>query len=534
MKYFLTLCWLLFAVSLSAQKMSKPAKRLILIPLDDRPPCLQFTQKMGLIANAEVVAPPIEILGKFMVPGQSDKIISWLEKQDLKSFDGAIISFDMVAYGGLVASRIHHVSYEEAIKRMQVMRRLRKLAPKLVIYGQSVIMRLAPTGDGKNEAYRENLGTWAEIAVSKDEKLIDKTKALEKLIPAEALLDYKQARKRNLAINLEAIDLVKEGVIDYLILSQDDAKPEGIHVADRERLISRVKALKLSDKILVQPGADEISMLLLSRALNKSFNFSPKIKAVYSSEALSNTTMPFEDRPLKRTVSFNIQALGAREVSDEAQADLLFYVFASRFEAGRAVSFAQEIENKIKQGKRVMVADVDPRGDVQGGDTQFTMELLNRKLFPRVQSYASWNTAGNTIGTALPQGVVFSLAQAKLLPTTAVNVKNNILQAQNWFTFHRVIDDYYYHTLVRSQAKKFIRDQNWNAMDLGFEHSGKVEAYASALLLTHFNELSQHFKNNQVLKNEFSPSNLNFVLPWRRTFEADIDFDVKPMRSVKN
>ena len=529
LNHFFTICLLLMVFSAAAQKAGKPGQKFILIPLDDRAPCLQFTQKMGLIANAEVIAPPIEILGNFMVPGQSDKIISWLEKQDLKSFDGAIISFDMISYGGLVASRIHHVSYEEAIKRMQVIRRLRKMAPGLLIYGQSVIMRLAPTGDGKNEAYRENLGTWAEISVSKDKDLMSKTTALEKLIPAEALLDYKQSRKRNLAVNLEAIDFLREGVIDYLILSQDDAKPEGIHVADRETLISKVKALALSDKILVQPGADEISMLLLSRALNKKFNFSPKIKAVYSSEALSNTTMPFEDRPLKRTVSFNIQAVGAKEVSVEAQADLLFYVYPSRFEAGRAISFAQEIEDKIKQGKKVLVADVDPRGDVQGGDTQFTMELLKRKLFPQLQSYASWNTAGNTIGTSLPQGVVFALAQAKLLPSAAVNVKDNILQAQHWFTFHRVIDDYYYHTLVRSQAKKFIRDQKWNTMDLGIENTRKVEAYARELLITHFNELSQHYKDNTFLKTSFLPSNMKFALPWRRTFEADITFDTQTM-----
>ena len=445
-------------------------------------------------------------------PGDSDKIISWLEKQDLKSFDAAIISFDMIAYGGLVASRIHNVAYEEAMKRMQVIRKLRKMAPRLVIYGQSVIMRLAPTGDGKNEAYRENLGTWAEISVSKDPELMHKTAVLEKLIPAAALLDYKQSRKRNLAVNFQAIDFVKEGLVDYLILSQDDAKPEGIHVADRESLISKVKALKLSDKILVQPGADEISMLLLTRALNRNFNFSPKIKAVYSSEKLSNTTMPFEDRPLKRTVSFNIQAIGAREVMDEAQADLLFYVFPSRQEAGRAMSFAQEIENKIKQGKRVLVADVDPIGNIQGGDAAFTMELLNRQLFPKLQSYASWNTAGNTIGTSLPQGVVFALAQRQFLTSKSEVLKNNSLRAQHWFTFHRVIDDYYYHTLVRAQAKKFIASQKWNTMDLGIEHTGKVEAYAGELLQAHFNELSQHYKGNSIHGNIFVPSNLTFIL----------------------
>ncbi len=35
--------------------------------------------------------------------------------------------------------------------------------------------------------------------------------------------------------------MARNGTIDYLILSQDDAKPKGIHVADRERLIAETE-----------------------------------------------------------------------------------------------------------------------------------------------------------------------------------------------------------------------------------------------------------------------------------------------------
>ena len=224
------------------------------------------------------------------------------------------------------------------------MKAIHKMAPGLPIYAQSVIMRLAPTGDGKNETYRAKLADWAEISVATDEKSKIQTAELEHQIPTESLWDYKRSRERNLAINLKAIDFVKNGVIDYLILSQDDAKPRGVHVSDRKKLIAEVKRLNLTKKILVQPGADEISMLLLARALNKRFNFLPRIKAVYSSEVLSNKPMPFEDRPLRQTVSYDIEAVGGKEVNDVKQADLLFYVYASRFEEGSAKSFAEEIE----------------------------------------------------------------------------------------------------------------------------------------------------------------------------------------------
>ena len=524
--YFAIALILLLAFSASAQNEPQLKTKILLIPLDDRPPCLQFTVRMGEIGDAEIVTPPRELLGRFTESGKSDEIIEWLKRQNLKSFNAAIVALDMVAYGGLVAMRRHgDTTVENALNRIEVLREMKRDAPKLPVYVQSVIMRLAPTGDGKNESYRDKLARWAEISPYAESKT--ETAKLQQAIPAEVLDDYKRARARDLRVNLRAIELAREGAIDYLILSQDDAKPKGIHVADRERLISEIKRLKLNETIAVQPGADEVSMLLLARAMNNLYRFSPKVKAVYSSEELSRRAMPYEDRALRETVSFHIKATGAREVADEKTADLLFYVYASRFETGRAASFAVEIADQIKAGKRIVVADVDPKGDVQGGDPAFTAELGKRDVFPRLNGYAAWNTAGNTIGTALPQGVVFAVAQAKLLKSK--DAASRIRTAQNWFTFHRVLDDYYYHTEVRAKAKNYIAQNRWNALRLTDEATAKVEEFSRKLLLTSFAELSdiyfrQSVNGSPVNANCEKPSDLSFDLPWNRTFEAEIDF----------
>ncbi|HEX8288904.1 MAG TPA: DUF4127 family protein [Pyrinomonadaceae bacterium] len=523
------------ALTFPAQNQSKLSTRILFVPLDDRPPCLQFTVEMGKIGDAEIVAPPKELLGKFTTPGQSEKIVEWLKAQDLKSFDAAIISLDMTAYGGLVAMRRYgDTTAEEALRRIEVLREIKRRAPKLPVYAQSVIMRLAPTGDGKNEAYREKLAQWAEISPYSESK--NETAKLEREIPAEVLTDYKKARERDLKVNLKAIEMVRGGAIDYLILSQDDAKPRGIHVADRERLIAETQKLKLTEKIAVQPGADEVSMLLLARAMNNLYNFSPRIKAVYSSEELSNKAMPFEDRALRETVSYHIKATGSREVASENDADLLFYVYASRFEPGRAASFAEEIAEKIKQTKRVIVADIDPKGDVQGGDPKFTSELGKRNIFPELYGYASWNTAGNTIGTTLPQGVIFDLAKNKLMNKR--NAAERVLTAQNWFTFHRVLDDYYYHTEVRTKAKDFIAQNKWSTLRLSDEATEKVEDFSNELMRNAFVVLSAlYFRNNGTAQKNVrceKPSNLSFDLPWNRTFEAEIDFDLQCRTNAKN
>jgi hypothetical protein len=271
-------------------------------------------------------------------------------------------------------------------------------------------------------------------------------------------------------------------------------------------------------------------MLLLARALNNHYKITPKVKAIYSSAVAANTVMPFEDKPLKETVSYHIKATGSQEVQDDGKADLLFYVFASRNDAGSAKSFAAEIEQKILQGKRIMVADIDPVGDVQGGDSTFATELGKRGLFPELNSYASWNTAANTIGTTLPQGIVFFVAEKKLLVNASLREK--IWTAQNWFTFHRVMDDYYFHGLNRSKINIHFGQNKLSSKILDEKANEQVEQYATQLLSQSFTELSSIYLKRIANSRQQriacgKPANFSFSLPWNRTFEADINFDMQ-------
>lgn len=515
----------LFGSFLSVYAQPTLTSRILLIPLDDRPPCLQFPIKMGLIGDTEVVTPPRELLGRFTDFGRSDEIIAWLKRQDLRSFDAAIVSVDMLAYGGLVAMREYETSFATAQKRVDFIRKLRRIAPKMPIYGSSVIMRLAPTGNMVNESYRTNLARWAEVSVDESKRV--ETADLEKKIPAEALEKYKKARQRDLDLNLRSVDLVREKVIDYLILSQDDAKPNGVHIADREKLIEYVKAQNLSERVAIQPGADEVSMLLLARSISAKYNYHPKIKAIYSDEKIADQFMPYEDRPLRKTVSFHIRAVGGTEVDKENDADILFYVFVSRLATGQAKNFAERIAQDLKLGKRVIVADVDVKGEVQGGDVAFTDALLGSKMFSMISGYAAWNTAGNTIGTALPNGVVyqttrsiFSLSNRHAKKHKAAKVRSD--KANEWFLMNRLLDDFAYHSIVRPMALQKIRGSKWTSLRLNDEQTGIIETFCLEEMEGRAEKIVGEFGKND--KTQCSLQNLKFDLPWNRTFEAEIDF----------
>ncbi|HEX8267336.1 MAG TPA: DUF4127 family protein [Pyrinomonadaceae bacterium] len=510
----------LLSTAIFAQAQPKYGARILLIPLDDRPPCLQFPVRLGTVGDIEVIAPPREMLGKFTTPGEPEKIMAWLGQQDLKQFDALVVSLDMLAYGGLVAMREYgNVTRETAQKRIDFIRELKKKAPRLPIYGSSVIMRLAPTGNVVNESYRVKLARWAEISPVKDEKLQTEARKLEKEIPVEALANYKLARERDLAGNLQAIELAKNGVFDYLIVSQDDAHPTGVHVAERERLIAEINRLGLSEKIPVQPGADEVSMLLMARFVSSKDKYAPRVKAVYSSEATRTAVMPFEDRKLFETVSYHIRAVGGREVADEKQADLLFYVFASRFEPGGAETFAAEIEEKIKQGKRIILVDVDPSAKTEGAEPKFMDEIKRRGLILKFSGFATWNTAGNMIGTALPQAVLYESTRRR--SNLNSKVKSRVSEEQNWFLFHRWLDDYIYNAVVRPEIRKFAAERKWNQLRFTEAQTDEVEKFG-------FAEMRKHYVADKAVI--FADSNcrpsddFSFYLPWNRAFEADIDF----------
>ena len=504
--------------------------QILLIPLDDRPTSWQFPSRMANIANAETTIPPLEYLGHSFTPGDSDKLQDWIRSQDLNQFDAAIIVVDMVAYSGLVGSRAYNVHEETSMARIQIIKEIREKAPNIKIYAQNVIMRLALTYNNENAEFYSHFTKWATIAGDKsaeNRKMMDE---LERKIPENIISDYLLTRKRNLKVNLLSLEMVKKGVIDFLVLSQDDASPQGIHAQEQKMLSEKIENSTLSDRAIIVSGADNAVMLLLARCINEKFNQKTKIQVIHSSFDQSEQIMPYQDTNLSETVSQHIFAAGATVVKSEENPDLYLYVFSSRNKPGAAESFANQIQDQIKLGHDVIVADVDPIGNIQGGDEQFINLLLGKDILNKVAGYAAWNKAGNTIGTALPQGLIFRLAKEHLF--TDSKTIDKILTAQNWFLLHRLMDDYYYHTIVRTELNRYLQNNGRSATIMTDEVTEKARLIGLKSMQKHFDRSMEYFsKSNPTYINKSvtckKTGSLHFVLPWNRTFEAEIDFGVK-------
>ncbi len=500
---------LLFGLVFSFSQATASAMRKVLfVPLDNRPPCLQFVQLLARESQIQLVVPPSQWLGIFKVYGQSDSIAHWLATANFSDTQAAIISIDMLTQGGLVASRRSPASKEQVRARLQALRQLKTRYPELQIYAQSTLMRLAPTADGQNEKYKEKLAQWAELNKPITNQELKEKQSLENQIPLEVRNEYLDARNRSYSANRLVINLVKDKVIDYLVLGQDDAKPRGIHLDERRKLSGKVDSLGLAKFVHFQTGTDEIAMLLLARQMKKS---PIRIQVLFSDDSDANKVMPFEDKPLKQTISEIVKTTAA--VLVENRPDVLLFVYTSRHKTDASL-FVKKISAAIKTGQKVAVADIDPIGDIQGGDSAFFFSLANAGLLSQLFGYASWNTAGNTLGTVVAQITM------QLSAKSQTGFSNGFSR----FTTHRYLDDFYYHSIIRPGLKRQLIGLNispvyWESASVSVADSLVSSMFQAAVLQLNGFLLQQNADARLSIKKP------RISFPWNRLFEAEINFD---------
>ena len=106
-------------ISIAAQKTQK----ILLVPLDGRPPCRQFVLDAGELAGAEILTPPGEIQDYYTQPGDTKALGPWLES-NISGCDAVILSIDQLLYGGLLAAREANKTPAEMTAMLDFLRRL--------------------------------------------------------------------------------------------------------------------------------------------------------------------------------------------------------------------------------------------------------------------------------------------------------------------------------------------------------------------------------------------------------------------------
>lgn len=504
------------------------------VPLDSRPVNYQYPLLISEIAGIELLTPPKEFLGDLNTCGNAGKICSFL-KEKVNKIQALILSIDMLAYGGLIFSRKMNTSFQGAYQRIQTLRELKKINPELLIYAFNVILRISISVEDEESYKLWNLIFRYSILKDKVEKEKNKNdelqlKILEKEIPGYLLEEYFTVRRRNHNINVAVIHLVKEGIIDFLILSQEDAAEFGPHKKEQEILQKIIEREKLDKKVSIQTGCDEIGMQLLAKYFNNLRNSPPRI--FFYPPYFSLRAVPlYEDVSISKNLRKKINSLEIETKNSYRDSDFVFFI--NTFENVQKDIFLKEnsinsskkkrfllekIKNCFKKRYRISIADIFY---CNGADEEFVNMLKKEVEIPQLLSYAGWNTASNTIGCALSHSCI------------AFKIDSRIKLRKNLeFLFIRFLEDFLYSLKVRPFLNEYLQKRGISPYNIKREFQEVVKMMQNQMKYLAEIFFEENFKNKSVeVKGEkfriIRLKKIEFYFPWRRTFEIGTDVHIE-------
>jgi hypothetical protein len=507
---------------------------VLLIPLDDRPAAWQFAQMIGDIADVRVETPPTEMLGHFTRPGRADEIIDWLEGS-LGQYELAVVSTDMLAYGGLIASRADRTSPALAGRRLDRLAAVLRKHPGCRVYGFSTLTRLAPTAVKENSKWRLDLARFAamrtEYHTLRDASLLPKLRNLRTVIPPAEIERYDKVRSRNHEVQSRLLDMVRAGAFSHLMFGQDDAQPIGPHVPETARLVAKAQALGVAGKTFFASGIDQIANVLLSRALLDWAEWSPEVRVVLADEQGRAKVASYESEPLSESLRDQVDGSRAHASGDPSRFDYTLYVNTPEPREFALDAFLRNMQTEVDQGMPIAVADVN-LGRSGTADSRVFEALMEGGRSSRLLAYAGWNTAGNTMGTTIPAANVYLLARRSGVDPLHRET------ALRKFILHRLVNDYEYHRFVRPLAYSMIDSLPRASRE---ETYGPELARVDDLVRTDLGErLRKRFEEQMrgtrffAGAEEFEVVGLKDVsirLPWPRAYEVMLRFslDVQPV-----
>lgn len=504
--------------------------KIMYIPLDERPCNYEYPQSILDISDYELLRPPFTLLGKKKKPADIDKIWTWM-KENVDEVTHLVISIDMFLYGGIVPSRLHQDSLQEVVKRLNRIKELKKINPELKIYSFNLIMRVpAYNSDDEEPDYYENYGRKIYKYGSIQDKIersiasSDENERFEELkeeIPEEYLTDFINRRKINHQINLKVVDMVKDGVIDFLVIPMDDNSEYGFSSQERTKIMTHVHQLELMDRVYAYPGADEVGSILTARAFTDITGHKSRVFVKYASEKGKMLIPLLEDRSLCETVKYQIIAAGGVLVDNSTMADYILLInppseaTINIVDGWSSLLERPEIDDPdrnlnelveaadfyISQEIPCAVADV---AMVNGSDPILMKFLKSYNLLDKIISYGGWNTSSNTLGTVVSHAHIASYYSNR----GELSVERKTSSEK--FLYLRYLEDWGYQHLVRTDVTNKLEEYGLNYFDLGDKGSF----------------ISQLIKEKLI---EFSAENISGInydfdvyMPWNRMFELGI------------
>ena len=492
------------------------ARTILYVPQDNRPVDFAYTVRTAEDAGYTVLTPPEKYLSGSNLHGQPDKLMEWVDEHAGKA-DAMVLSVDSLVYGGLVDSRKHNLTLDTMKARLTKVEALHSKYKNIPIYVFSTVMR-SPWAGGKGVEpdyylqFGSDMYQLASLQAKMDSENLSPQErsdwfAIMRRIPMEYLQDWYNRRHKNMMINCQLIQDAQKGIFTYYSLGHDDNS-----VNTQSSLES--KYLEMAGANIPKtafgsfPGADQLGLLLITRANNDFNNYHPKVTVIYPLGGGEKTVPSYDGQAIGKTIAAHVEAIGGT-ITDSERPDLVLAVntplTTSTSESGNfenfpimlqsTKDFLQQIEKAVEAGIPVSLVDM---AFSNGSDNTLVYGLYQDHMMYRLAAYNGWNTASNSVGYGISQGV--------LAHYMTDNAHRNMLTTQyldNW-AYQANIRDYIYRMQQKVEAGTVKRYYPTVMSEMQSRTKEQVQRYASTYL-------------------DVDPKTVNVTLPWNRLFEVYID-----------
>ncbi len=502
-------------------------KKVVFLSLDERPCNYEFPYKIFNSAEFVVKRVDLSLLGFKKKPANLEEVAKWLKKECLDA-DGLVLSLDTLVYGGIVPSRLHHEKPEILKQRLAIIKNIKELNPNLIIYAFQLIMRCPSyNSDDEEPDYYEHHGKdifkygqinhLIDLGIAKEDDL---AYLRSHSVPQEYLDDYKTRREINREMNIETLRYVKNKIIDFLVIPQDDSAEYGWTAIDQEYIREKINQDKLMTRVYMYSGADEVGMTLMARMFTTFSNKRPKIYIKYPSITSGQIIPSLEDRYLDTMVKYQVIVSGGIVVTSLEECDGVLFINApadkmmSRFnptKEGRGMTALRNMPEAIEfleyalrvKNKAIIIGDVTYGN---GSSIEVYNYLATKNMLFDIAAYGGWNTASNSIGGAVAEGIAY-----------IVNGKTQQLMD---FLMLRYLEDIGYCGYVRQKIWKEIlpnypQYNYFNVLETRGEFAELVRTELLNFVKSHMPEIEPFIEIEDV------------YMPWKRMYEVGINVRYK-------
>ena len=495
---------------------NKSSLRILLLPLDSRPPCTDFVVELAQLAGMQVILPPMELLDHYRRPADPGKLAAWaaaILKEEKP--DAVILSTDMLVHGSLLASRQRIGKKEQEQQLLHWLTQWHKEYPDIPLYAFSIIPRLLLADDSPFQIYQYHLkkySVWAdEVGWFDNPDDVQTLLAMEKRLPEELKSEYAALYEQNLAFNRSLIDLAASGTLQMLILGQDDGFPFGLPNQEKEQL-AQYAAQKKAHSVEVTRGTDEVALSLLGKIISQQRPQAATAEIRYSRPDVPGMIMPYMPHSIASTAKEKLVLSGVLPAT-EGQADFILYIHAGRKgdSPWKQLTPAREIAKLLQEGKSVALVDLSE--NFSSLNTIYPWLVLLDVPVNQLTAYAGWNTTSNSLGTIVTHALAVLQGQASTTKKAS-------------FLGERFLDDWYYQKTIQSRLNRWLLAKRQDPYSL-------KQNYAEANF-----RLQRHLQSSVVHLGRYDFPAADYSLPlrkydataktpWERTFEASIELTVQ-------